>query len=407
MTVESSRLDLRSWSDALPDPRGDTRAARRVEQITMRERDRKDGSTFSQTESEQPVRAAALPIVALWVPALGVEVTIPQRAGELTIGSAPECDVVLNHNQVSRRHAVAEHRSGGALEIRDLGSKNGIEYNGTKRKRVEVQEGKHIKLGSLRVLTLTEPMRVARRRLAFYLGFAAPAAELAVAAAAADTPCLVLAEGRGSDVTAVARSYAMASPRCDGPFEIFDAPVPSLELEARVAAARRGVAFVDGGKVDPMPSAERARLIALLMSPTANTMLIYGAPKPDFAARLGHDRLLYMHKARIPTVADRILAHELPQLLDHAFERIGVGFTHRDLDLPPSGRRGAGGTPNLDRLRKYDWPDNYDELRLCAIYVKGKLTNATERQIAEEMGRSRGGMISLARRWALDFGGAH
>jgi len=47
------------------------------------------------------------------------------------IGSAPTCDIV--HNSVSRRHAVAEHRSGGRLEVRDAGSKNGISYRRSRR----------------------------------------------------------------------------------------------------------------------------------------------------------------------------------------------------------------------------------------------------------------------------------
>jgi len=47
----------------------------------------------------------------------------------LIVGSAPGCDIVLDHPEVSRRHASIEFRS-GSLHIEDLNSTNGMKLDG-------------------------------------------------------------------------------------------------------------------------------------------------------------------------------------------------------------------------------------------------------------------------------------
>ncbi len=47
----------------------------------------------------------------------------------LAVGRSPECDVVVNHRSVSRRHAEVWHGAGG-WHFRDLGSTNGSYVNG-------------------------------------------------------------------------------------------------------------------------------------------------------------------------------------------------------------------------------------------------------------------------------------
>src|SRR5690606_8903978 len=43
-----------------------------------------------------------------------------------TIGRSKECDCVIRDPNVSRRHAELRRREGGAWEIEDLGSTNGV-----------------------------------------------------------------------------------------------------------------------------------------------------------------------------------------------------------------------------------------------------------------------------------------
>ena len=71
-----------------------------------------------------PDRGAGLPAGdLLLVAGEGRLVTHALVANELVIGRAPECDVVVDHRALSRRHAVL--RRGAQITIQDLGSTNG------------------------------------------------------------------------------------------------------------------------------------------------------------------------------------------------------------------------------------------------------------------------------------------
>jgi transcriptional regulator with PAS, ATPase and Fis domain len=60
---------------------------------------------------------------------LGLRAVPLPAAGELVVGRDVECDVVLDHDRVSRRHARI--RIAGELTIEDLGSRNGTDVGGT------------------------------------------------------------------------------------------------------------------------------------------------------------------------------------------------------------------------------------------------------------------------------------
>jgi hypothetical protein len=65
---------------------------------------------------------------------------------ELLIGRAARCDVVLDDQTVSRRHALLLFRDGGWI-VRDMGSKNGVTVNGTKVGRCRLDPGDRLALG--------------------------------------------------------------------------------------------------------------------------------------------------------------------------------------------------------------------------------------------------------------------
>src|SRR5579885_3114568 len=76
---------------------------------------------------------------------------------QTTIGSAPDNDVVIDHQSVSRRHAVIVRRLGG-LAVRDLGSTNGTRVNGRKAAR-RVRPGDELEFGSVRFAVMNSPRR--------------------------------------------------------------------------------------------------------------------------------------------------------------------------------------------------------------------------------------------------------
>jgi hypothetical protein len=64
----------------------------------------------------------------------------------VTIGRDRGCDVVLNDTKVSRHHAELTLDSSGWV-LRDLGSRNGTEVNGSPITEAHLRDGDHIRLG--------------------------------------------------------------------------------------------------------------------------------------------------------------------------------------------------------------------------------------------------------------------
>ncbi len=74
------------------------------------------------------------------------EIRLPTH-GELVIGRAEDCGLLLHDPFVSQRHAgiLCE---GGRCSIRDLGSTNGTRLNGQPVEQAALHDGDHIEMGS-------------------------------------------------------------------------------------------------------------------------------------------------------------------------------------------------------------------------------------------------------------------
>ena len=85
-------------------------------------------------------------VLDFWVH--GERTLVPLDAERITVGSAPDNDVVLDDRTVSRLHALFERLPGG-WTVRDLGSRNGTFLNGTRIGEVTVlRPGDRVRLGS-------------------------------------------------------------------------------------------------------------------------------------------------------------------------------------------------------------------------------------------------------------------
>lgn len=71
------------------------------------------------------------------------------------LGRDPSCDLVINDERCSRRHAVIEVTPTG-LQVRDAGSANGIFVNGKKLERSPLAAGDLVRLGEVIVKVLPE-----------------------------------------------------------------------------------------------------------------------------------------------------------------------------------------------------------------------------------------------------------
>ena len=66
---------------------------------------------------------------------------------EITVGRAPECDVVLSHHSISRVHASIRKVGNGRFKVTDLGSTNGTFVNGRKITSIEVGSNDRLFVG--------------------------------------------------------------------------------------------------------------------------------------------------------------------------------------------------------------------------------------------------------------------
>lgn len=86
------------------------------------------------------------------------------RDTELVIGRSPYCTLVLEHPSVSRLHA-ALRRVGDAIEVRDLGSKNGTFVGGVRLVgSAFIRVGDSLRVGAIDITLVEETGPVGERR---------------------------------------------------------------------------------------------------------------------------------------------------------------------------------------------------------------------------------------------------
>lgn len=122
----------------------------------------RDDRELSALVSDLPSRAAAWRAALdrlrsrLERPAPAAEIVVPEpphdaaRSG-LVMGRNPDCNLVLEHPSVSRRHCELR-REGGRWVVADLGSSNGTRVNGWRVQRATVGSGDELMLGDQRVV---------------------------------------------------------------------------------------------------------------------------------------------------------------------------------------------------------------------------------------------------------------
>lgn len=79
---------------------------------------------------------------------------------EIVLGRSPECDVVLNDHNVSRRHCLIK-RDWHGFTAQDLGSKNGVVLNGQPTEGHQLlRDGDEIQIGGVKLTFIDPPSRL-------------------------------------------------------------------------------------------------------------------------------------------------------------------------------------------------------------------------------------------------------
>jgi transcriptional regulator with GAF, ATPase, and Fis domain len=329
----------------------------------------------------------------------GRQVRLAQR---MRIGKAPDNDLVLEDDTVSRHHCELERREHGVF-VRDLGSTNHTRIGRTAIQEAVVEAGATIKVGGVELGVRVEPRRALLLPSESRLFGEAIGHSIALRTifgvleriAPTDAAVLLLGEtGTGKDV--LARSIHQQSPRRAAPFVIVDCGAVSYSLiESELFGHERGAftgavasrqgAFELAGKgtvfldeVGDLPLDVQPKLLRVLESGEYRRVggnktiqaeaRIIAATKRDLKAEVERGKFredLYFRLAVVPVHVPplRSRREDVPPLVE------------RFLDLARRRDPAASVTlsaETLAALAAHDWPGTVRELRNVldrAIYM--------------------------------------
>lgn len=175
----------------------------------------------------------------------------------LTIGSRPDCDLHVEDQTVSRKHAEILRTAEGFL-LQDLGSTNGTFLNGVRVDRAYLRNGAVVTVGETSIVFSTgEDSALRGERVPSTFGQMVAVSEPMLKAftlleglAASDLTVLIEGEtGTGKELAA--RAVHDRSPRAKRPFVIFDcSTVPGQLMESELFGHAKG-AFTGASEARP------------------------------------------------------------------------------------------------------------------------------------------------------------
>jgi hypothetical protein len=112
------------------------------------------GGTMIYKPRQQPTEAASAVELGVGREVVSLELQgrrHPVEKRRVVLGRSRECDIQVNDPNVSRRHAEIR-QEGATYWMVDLDSTNGIEVGGKRQKRVKLENGTRVTLGSTEVV---------------------------------------------------------------------------------------------------------------------------------------------------------------------------------------------------------------------------------------------------------------
>jgi transcriptional regulator with GAF, ATPase, and Fis domain len=321
----------------------------------------------------------------------------------LRIGKAPDNDLVLSDDTVSRQHCELERRAQGVF-VRDLGSTNHTRVGRTAVHEAVVESGATISVGVVELGVRVEPRQAVvlpseSNRFGEALGPSLAMRTLfGVLERIAPTDASVLLEGEtGTGKDVLARSIHQMSPRHDNPFVVVDCGAVSYSLieselfghergaftgavatrQGAFELAGRGTVFLD--EVGELPLDVQPKLLRVLEAGEfrrvgGNKTLraearVVAATKRELKGEVERGKFredLYFRLAVVPVTVPPLRARreDVPSLVERFLELA----RKRD----PAAASVTLSPSTIAALAAHDWPGNVRELRNVldrAIYM--------------------------------------
>jgi DNA-binding NtrC family response regulator len=329
--------------------------------------------------------------------AKGQTKTLGAHGTSLRIGKAPDNDLVLPDDTVSRHHCELERTDAG-VRVKDLGSTNGTKVQGARISEAVVQPGTVLKVGEVEVA-----LRPAVRNVEVlpsdksWFGAAigkslAMRTIFGVLERIAKTDATVLLEGEtGTGKDVLARAIWTESNRPQGPFVVVDCGAVSYSLieselfghergafTGAVASRQGAFEMAEGGtvfldEIGELPIDVQPKLLRVLETKEfrrvggnrtmKSNVRVLAATKRNLLREVQAGKFredLYFRLAVVPITVPSLRARrdDIPMLVEHILKASGGGLDVND--------------ETMQGLVAHDWPGNVRELRNVldrAIYM--------------------------------------
>jgi len=359
-----------------------------------------------QEQPEHDVPEAATRAVGPSASKVGIQVMVlsgsakgtSKALGEtLRIGKAPDNDLVLDDDTVSRHHCELTRANDG-VHVRDLGSTNGTKVSGARVSEAVVQPGTVLKVGEVE-LVLRPAVRNGEVLPSDKTWFGAAIGKslamrtiFGVLERIAGTDATVLLEGEtGTGKDVLARAIWTESARAQGPFVVVDCGAVSYSLleselfghergafTGAVAARQGAFELADGGtvfldEIGELPIDVQPKLLRVLETrefrrvggnkTLKSDVRVIAATKRNLqrevtAGKFREDLFFRLAVVPITVPSLRTRREDIPMLVEHILKASGGGLSVSD--------------ETMQGLLSHDWPGNVRELRNVldrAIYM--------------------------------------
>jgi DNA-binding NtrC family response regulator len=323
--------------------------------------------------------------------------TVKALGEKLRIGKAPDNDLVLSDDTVSRHHCELTRIDGG-VRVRDLGSTNGTKVGGARISEAVVQPGAVLKAGEVEI-ALRPSVRNVEVLPSDNKWFGAAIGEslsmrtiFGVLERIAKTEATVLLEGEtGTGKDVLARALWTESARAQAPFVVVDCGAVSYSLleselfghergafTGAVASRQGAFEMAEGGtvfldEIGELPLDVQPKLLRVLETrefrrvggnkTLKSDVRVIAATKRNLLREVQAGKFredLYFRLAVVPITVPSLRSRreDIPMLVEHILKASGGGLQVSD--------------ETMQGLVAHDWPGNIRELRNVldrAIYM--------------------------------------